>query len=507
MNHKTHTVFTMTFFRLFSKSLLSLCLFATIVQSQQSYFNPRDQQFKFLGLKRAQSEFRNQKENWERQKTLYQKGLLSRQEYEASQIIYQNAEVSYQQALLDVIFEAPHITIDKATKYQTADGKKRVRLTLRSTAGGSFDFEKLEMFTKQDFEGLNVDEVNNVYVSLLNEQQSIISQPYEAKIEKMKFGNQVTVDFLLLQDLDNVIVSASYANKTETKKIYLEKDERANRVIMASEQFSQEADLGSRATYDMTLELFSKEDNIYKLEVFNLPLQITYEFVETQSSARLSQVKFSEQINNRKLSLVVYLPDRSDTQVVIDKPMTFFAIAIPRNKAEEFITKRGKHYAEKDLVAENVGYVKLELVPRGVGKIQVRATNFYNEIKPGETVTTDLTIYNDGTRRLDNIKVRADAPLNWKSEVTPNLISALMPGKEAQVTVTLKPPSDVSVGDYETTLKTESIANNRRVESEDKKIRVHVAATTNILGTAVLILLLVGILVGVVIFGIKLSRR
>jgi uncharacterized membrane protein len=137
----------------------------------------------------------------------------------------------------------------------------------------------------------------------------------------------------------------------------------------------------------------------------------------------------------------------------------------------------------------------------------VRAANFYQELKPGEQVQMNLTVYNDGTRRLDNIKVRAETPLNWNSTIGPDLISSLLPGKEENVSVTITPPSDVSVGDYETTIKTESFASNRKVDSEDKKIRIHVGSSANILGTAALILLLVGILVTVVVFGVRLSRR
>jgi uncharacterized membrane protein len=108
---------------------------------------------------------------------------------------------------------------------------------------------------------------------------------------------------------------------------------------------------------------------------------------------------------------------------------------------------------------------------------------------------------------LDNIKVRADVPLKWVASVVPDLISSLLPGKEELIAVTITPPADVSVGDYEATIKTGAFANNRKVESEDKKLRIHIAARTNIGGTAVLILLLVCVLVGVVLFGVKLSRK
>ncbi len=45
-----------------------------------------------------------------------------------------------------------------------------------------------------------------------------------------------------------------------------------------SAQFSQEADLESTATYDLSLEKFCGEANVFKLDIANLPHAITYEF-------------------------------------------------------------------------------------------------------------------------------------------------------------------------------------------------------------------------------------
>jgi len=57
-------------------------------------------------------------------------------------------------------------------------------------------------------------------------------------------------------------------------KIFLQKDESVNKVLVQSEQFSQEAELGTSATFDLTLELFSGASTTYSLEVVNLPQQI-----------------------------------------------------------------------------------------------------------------------------------------------------------------------------------------------------------------------------------------
>jgi uncharacterized membrane protein len=160
-----------------------------------------------------------------------------------------------------------------------------------------------------------------------------------------------------------------------------------------------------------------------------------------------------------------------------------------------------------DILNLKAGNVKLELIPRGVGKIEVQAVNLYHEIKVGESVSMEVRIKNDGTRKLNNIRVLTDLPLNWRSEIQPDLIAALEQGKDEVVTIKFLPPADVAVGDYEPKIKTECSADNRKVDSEDKIVRFNVASKTNVVGIILLVVLLVGLLVGIVVFGIKLTRR
>lgn len=495
--------FTSTLTRFKYGAILACIIIFAQIASTQMLYNPNDERFKSLYLEKVQSDYKVQKEEFERQKLLHNKNLISEKEFTASEAQFKSSQITYQQAILSLAFEQPHITIDNAVKYQSKDGKKRVKLTLRNTTGGLIEGKSVQL---EDFEGIKTDRIANVYVSLLNDKNAIVSRPYEAKIPTMQYNLPISIEFLLMQDLDYVVVKCVYGDKAEEKNIFLQRDEGANRVMLSSEQFSQEADLGTRATYDLTLELYSGADNVYKLDVLNLPRQLTFDFLEDQTNARLSQVKFSQEVNRRKLSLALYLPDRYDsTGFMIDQPLHFFAAAIPRDLSDHF--DREQQYTPGDLDKMNVSYMRLELVPRGVGRIQVRATNFYQELKPGERVQMNLTIYNDGTRRLDNIKVKADVPLNWISVVAPDLVQTLLPGKEEIIAVTITPPTDISVGDYEATIKTESLAANRKVESEDKKVRIHVAASANVFGTAILIVLLLGVLGGIVYFGIKLSRK
>ena len=63
------------------------------------------------------------------------------------------------------------------------------------------------------------------------------------------------------------------------------------------------------------------------------------------------------------------------------------------------------------------------------------------------------------------------------------------------------------VGAQEVKIKTQAQANNRMVETEDKTLRIQVESKVPVFGTLLLILLLVAVLAGIVVAGIKMSRR
>src|SRR5690606_25715345 len=145
------------------------------------------------------------------------------------------------------------------------------------------------------FRSLQPDVIHNVYVSLSNDDGAIISSPYEIKLNTLHSGEPKTVEFELLQDLDEVTVNIIYGNgSSRGPKVFLQKDASANRVLIKSERFSQEIELGSSASFGLGLELFSGTDDTYKLEVVNLPSSVTRYFNEQGASGRISQIKFTE---------------------------------------------------------------------------------------------------------------------------------------------------------------------------------------------------------------------
>ena len=194
--------------------LLLLILPEAPVFSQTSNtFNQRDDTYTLLGLKRAKQDFETAKTEYELQVNLFEKGLINKIELDKAKNRFIDAEVNFQQSLLAVIFEDQYVTVSEAVKYQAADGTKRAKITLKNTSGGSAEFQKLIEVDDDLFRSLQPDVIPNVYVSLLNDDQAIISQPYEAKIPELIYGKPVELDFALLQDLDQVNVSMIYSKR------------------------------------------------------------------------------------------------------------------------------------------------------------------------------------------------------------------------------------------------------------------------------------------------------
>ncbi len=471
-------------------------------------FNQRDDEYRLLGLKRAREAFEVARREYERAEDLFRRQLISQVELDRARSRYADAEVNYQQSLLAVLFEQQYVSILKAVKYQATDGRTHVRLTVANMSGGSAEFQHLVEVEDELFRALKPDIVHNVYVSILNGDGAIISQPYEAKIDRLRYGDPVTLDFAMLQDLDAGTVYLIYSNGTERNfKVFLEKDATVNRVLVQSEQFSQEVPLGKSASFDLTLELFSGESDTYSLEVVNLPNQIARYFTDPGGRARLSQIKFTEAARTKRASLEVSLPDRPTGEVAMDQPITFFALIIPRTQRREMEDLTARTWTEKEIQALNVGYVRLELVPRGKGELLVRAPVLFHSIDADEQVAATIDLFNEGTHRIDNIEFDVGLPLGWQKTIEPDVVRSLDIGQEVRVHLTLQPPDGVAEGKYEVRLRTTGMSDNQPVSADDKSFTIEVRGSTSIVGASLVLLLLVGVIGGVVVFAVRLAKR
>jgi hypothetical protein len=108
--------------------------------------------------------------------------------------------------------------------------------------------------------------------------------------------------------------------------------------------------------------------------------------------------------------------------------------------------------------------------------------------------------------KLKEDLITAETPIGWIVRVSPQLIRSLDSEQEQKAQIVIVPPKS-GVGAQEVKIKTEALADNRKVDTEDKTVRIQVNAKTSVWGTIALVLLLIGLLVGIVILGIKLSKR
>ncbi len=489
--------------------LKRLLLFGLLYYSFMNAKAQEDQASLLLDLRKARAAFEIAREKYENDKGLLENKAISESEFNQSENELLSKEVDYQKLILKLISEQSYIIVEKAIKYQNNSGERRIKVILRSTMEGNQEY--LDQF-KQHFDiftpEMRASRIYNVFVSLENiSDKIIIGSPYKIRIPAIDLGKTAEADFKLLKDVESVQVTLKYGSGNDQMNVFLEKDASANIVDITSTQFSQETDLGSSATYDLILERFSTSDEAYQLLTLNLPRQISVDFIESETNARLSQLKFNQGVNTRNLSLRAYLPDREDENIVIDRPLEFYAVVLTRDEYDKIAGDRNKVFTEKELNTIQGGKVKLELIPKGVGKIEVQAPSLYHEITVGDSVNMKVTVRNAGTRRLDNIKISSDNPLNWSSIIEPDLIKSLDPEKEEIINISIIPPDDVSVGAQEVKIKTQALAADRNVQTDDKTVRIQIEAKTPILWTMLLILLLIGLVAGIVIFGIKISRR
>ena len=436
-------------------------------------------------------------------------------ELDAARVRLEQAQLSYQSAVLSLLALQPRLSIQEAVKRQDVDGRKFVQITLKNLTP-AFDDARFQLLN--NFEGsdpippeLRTRDVTDIFVSIQatggsggDARSTIIGIPYETHIDRLLYGETRTMEFQLLRDVDSLIVATNYKGQTQESTVQLQQAETDNVLMMSSLQVSQEADLGSDVVFDLKLERSSVDVRRFRLKAVNLPRQISHNFLDT-GRARLQQVNFQTGVTQQNLSLQMHLPDRTDGQIKMDEALEFWVLAMDDEAAQQFAEDR--IYTEDEIERSRAGRVRLHLLPRGVGRIEVAAPSLFSEIMTGETVQTRMTLRNSGTRRLDNIKIRADAPLNWRVEVEPDIVETLEVNREAEVRFHMIPPTDAVVGDYEVRIKTESYSYDRAIPTEDKLYRVSIKSKPNVWATAGLFGGLLIILAGVAVFLVRLTRR
>jgi len=458
-----------------------------------------------LGVQRALLVMKEAEDEYLRARELLDKGLISRSGFEKREFGYVLGRLNYLEHRLRAGIGTQNVLIRKATKYRSRNGDKRVKLTLKNVSQRwPLLGETLALVPAAEGQ-TGGDDLWDVFVSL-SHNGSMISQPYEAYISHLPADGTASVDFGLLKDVEEVAVQLRYAGSSIEKRVRLQRSAGADAASITSLQYSQVADLGAEAKYDLTVESFGSEKAVFKLTAIGLPSTITYAFVENETEAKLSHVSFEENTRKKEVAIVLHMPDRPDSEVVIDRPIPFTVAAIDQGLAElppEELSERLTGQPEDGLP----GSVGLEVLPRGKGRMELVIGNLYYDIEDNAAVNTDMSLRNAGTGELHNVQLVLDGPYGWDLLAQPTRVGTLDPGDERRISLNLIPPPDVGGGDFEVRAKAQCLVAGQTVDSPEKFIRVHVRSKTNVVGAVMLIATLAAVSLGIVGFGVWLSRR
>lgn len=414
---------------------------------------------------------------------------------------YLDQEIPYKIHLEE---DTRYISILSAKKFRV-DNQMMVTLQLKNT---STTESMSSNATPEEIAAAN--EIRGIYVSLLDvTDDTNIVKPYEEKIPVLGYNETVELTFQLQKDVDSLKVSLNYPElpQPETRLIYLQKESALDVVNVSSLRFSQEGNLGSSVTYDLTLDRLAETENTFQLRVINLLNRLSFEFQDPETRSRQSQVKFTQEQSKRNLSLIVYLPEELDASY-LDSTLEFYVAVLDEAEANELGGVNNRLDLSADQIAGIQGGVeRFELIPKGVPEIEVFVQNAFQTIKIGEEVNMTATLQNIGTRDLVDIRMLVDVNTDWKYTVVPEVIGSLARNEEKEIQLTLSPPADIGVGEYQAKLNAEVTVDNRKFEARDRSITVQVESQTQMSVTTLLFGALILLMIGIVIVTIRISRR
>jgi len=393
-----------------------------------------------------------------------------------------------------------HLSILSAKKYRQ-DEQMMVQITLQNT---SKEVPHASA-TTEEIAALN--ELRSIYVSLQDENGTIIAQPYDTLIDVLSYNQTESLEFQLQKDVDEVTVVLQYADvEIDERKVYLQKESSVDIVDISSMQFSQEGDLGRSVTYDLALNRLADDEKTFTLRVINLLDRLSFEFKDPQSQSRISQVKFTQAQSRHNLSLIVHIPEELDINL-LDKTMDFYVAVLGDAEAEKYGPDNRMHLSDQEFTALQAGKEQLQLIPRGVPEMELTSTTYGFEIKTDERVELKATLENSGTRDLSDIRIIVEPQTDWQKQINPEVITSLKRMEEQEIQILLIPPEKVTPGEYEAKMRAECTVDNRKEETMDKTIRIRISAKTSLTGSALLVIALVVLIAGIAILSIRLSRR
>ena len=477
MSSKSRILFVLFF-------LLTICLSA---QTYQEY-NPNDERFRILALEKAKIRLDYSEEQWINAKQLYEQNLISQTEYMMYELQYKNDRLNFDQYLLSVIFDNPYTNILQADKIKDDNGEVFVELTIKNTSGGNHGLEE-SMMEGITSSRINITEMFNIYVSIKDLNRSIISQPYEYHIKKLNFDEDYFMRFKLLKDEETVIVSTNYGDRISEKQIYLTRKQDSNLIMIIPEIYAQEIETGQMATYRLSMEYFGDTRQSFSVSIQGLPEIFTWDVISLQSQVTMSRLVFSQAEMRQNYGLRIRVPERLGANIEFDKPIEFNLYL--RNAQNEIS-----------------GISELQIVPTGRVSMRLIVNNLYWKGNDTQEITfSQIRLENEGMRPITNISAEIFLPAEWEYEITPQRVEILNPNERIPVEIKIKMPNNVLPGIYQIRYKMVGNSVNRNLQTTEIEFRAEVVKKTNILVILLSVILSLAVIIGAIVFIIKISKN
>jgi len=125
---------------------------------------------RLLDVRRRQIELQSARQEVKRLEELYNQGIIPKTNLDRARMELEKAQLAYQEAVLSLLALEPRISVRRAVKYQAADGRRFVRLTVTNLTP-TFDDAQFRLL--QNFEGadpipddLRRRDVQDIFISL-----------------------------------------------------------------------------------------------------------------------------------------------------------------------------------------------------------------------------------------------------------------------------------------------------------------------------------------------------
>jgi hypothetical protein len=464
--------------------LLLLWLLCSPAKLHGQFLEP-DPRSLAIALVRARAELAVADSARSRTRQLFERRLVSRAELEAADIERERAALAVLERWAALTAAPPQLRVVRARKGRGADGGIVVRLRVAALTTAWPEPSELVPVPDDVLARLGASGPRDAFLSVKDEpgaSGTAIGVPYEQRLALARDAPERDFEFRLLRDVDALVVTLSSGAKMDERKVWLEADA-SGAIAIQPLPFSQEADLGAEAAYDLVVERFGGGDAPLRLGVEGLPDAVAHGFTDAETGARIGQLRFASGTHQRRVRLTLSLPHSDAGAVTVDSAYRFRVAAVPASGP--------------------AGRAELELVARGVGKVELRAFNLFHESAGGAPLDIAVMVRNAGSRGLEQVRIRADLPSGWSLDAAPPELRELAAGQEQPVRLTIVPPPNAELGDYEARLLLEGSAGRARLAAEPTVLRVRLRARKS----SALAIVLSGVLLAAAAGAIAVSRR